>query len=110
MNKTAKQASELPFTSQPTVDEFYINVINSVAAYKSRKAVEDRREAQNTTVLDYLEGETQGDWPIVSPTLEAEIDVERLIRRSLESSGERARAFKQIKVNVTEVRDSLQEG
>ena len=109
VNQIDKPTSELPFTSQPTVDEFCINISNSVAAYQRKKTVEKQREVQNTTRLDCLGEETRGNWQIVSPTLEAEIAVERLIRKSLEDSGERARVFEQIKEGVTEVRDSLRE-
>ena len=96
------------FKRQPTSEEFRDNVLYSIVRHKKRGKEEKQKQ---TAINQEIEGEGAelGADTVVSPTLTAELEKERVIGNLLESSEERAKRLQQIQANATEVRAELQE-
>ena len=105
------QGEDLDYTfgKQETIGELYKKVLDAVASYRHQKAEQARYQAYRVRMAGSTEEAAEAAYQSLSPTLEAEENLDDLINRAEKTASDRARILKRIRVEASEVQETLEE-
>ena len=104
-------ATDLNYTfgKQESVSELYTKVLKAVASYQQEKAAHEQYQIYKARTAALSEGKDDAERQSLSPTIEAEKEVDELINRAERIASERARILKRIKVDALNVYETIEE-
>ena len=106
-----KREADLNYTfgKQEPIGELYKKVLDAIASYRQEKADQAYYQAYRARTAESPEEAAEAACQSFSPTLAAEENLDDLINRAEKSASDRARILKRIRVEASEVQETLEE-